>query len=67
MTIGKRLYTSAVESALLVPGVAAVHGLTVTAGGSDIFNDEPVGWADPGEGSFYTLSGSTIATQVADG
>lgn len=67
MPIGKRLYTSAVESALLVPGVVAVHGLTVTAGGGDIFNGEPVGWADPGEGSFYTLSGSTIATQVADG
>ena len=67
MTIGRRLYTSAVESALLVAGVVAVHGLTVTAGGSDIFNDEPVGWADPGEGSFYTLSTSTIAPQVADG
>jgi hypothetical protein len=67
MSIGRRLFTSAVESALLVPGVAAVHGLTVTAGGSDIFNDEPVGWADPGEGSFYALSTSTIATQVDDG
>lgn len=67
MTIGRRLYTSAVESALLVAGVEAVHGLAVTAGGSDVFNGEPVGWADPGEGSFYTLSTSTIATQVADG
>lgn len=67
MAIGRRLYTSAVESALLVAGVAAVHGLAVTAAGSDIFNDEPVGWADPGEGSFYTLSSSTIATQVDDG
>ena len=66
MTIGRRLYTSAVEAALLVPGVDAVHGLTVTAGGSEIFNHEPVGWADPGEGSFYTLSTSTIAAQVAD-
>jgi len=67
MTIGRRLYTSAVESALLVAGVEAVHGLVVTAGGSDIFNGEPVGWADPGEGSFYSLSTSAIATQVADG
>jgi baseplate J-like protein len=67
MTIGRRLYTSAVESALLVPGVDAVHGLAVTAGGSDIFTDEPVGWADAGEGSFFTLSTSTIATQVSDG
>ena len=67
MAVGRRLYTSAVESALLVAGVDAVHGLTVTAGGSDIFNDEPVGWADPGEGSFYTLTASTIATQVSDG
>jgi Baseplate J-like protein len=67
LPIGGRLYTSAVESALLVAGVAAVHGLTVTAGGSDVFNDEPVGWADPGEGSFYALSTSAITTQVADG
>ncbi|MFZ0342037.1 MAG: baseplate J/gp47 family protein, partial [Gaiellaceae bacterium] len=67
MPVGVRLYTSAVESALLVAGVAAVHGLTVTAGGSNIFNHEPVGWADPGEGSFYALSTSAITTQVADG
>lgn len=67
MTIGRRLYTSALESALSVAGVDAVHGLAVTAGGSGIFNDEPVGWADPGEGSFYTLSTSLVATQVADG
>jgi uncharacterized phage protein gp47/JayE len=66
MRIGRRLYTSQVESALLVAGVVAVHGLTVRAGGTDIFNDEPVGWGAPGEGSFYVLSASTITTGVAD-
>jgi Baseplate J-like protein len=67
MGIGRPLYTSQLEAALLVPGVVAVHGLTAGAGGSEIFSREPVGWADPGEGSFYTLATSAITTQVDDG
>jgi hypothetical protein len=67
MAIGQPLYASELEAALLVAGAQAVHGLTVTAGGSEIFSSEPVGWADPGEGSFYVLASSTITPQVADG
>ena len=66
MVIGQPLYASQVEAALLVAGAAAVHSLTVAAGGSEIFSSEPVGWADPGEGSFYVLAASTI-TPVVDG
>jgi hypothetical protein len=65
MTIGRRLYTSQIEAALFVAGVVAVESLTVTAGGAEIFATEPVGRADPGEGSFYVLSTTTISAQVA--
>ena len=65
MAIGQPLYASQIEAALLVAGADAVHGLSVTAGGSEIFSTEPVGWADPGEGSFYVLAASTITPQVA--
>ena len=50
MGIGQRLYRSAVDAALMVPGVAAVHHLAVTEAGrvlDDVF--------DPGEGSFFDL------------
>jgi hypothetical protein len=67
MGIGRPLYTSQLEAALLVPGVLAVHGLTAAAGGAEVFAQEPVGWADPGEGSFYTLATTAITTQVDDG
>ena len=67
MAIGRQLYASEIEAALLVAGAQAVHGLSVTAGGSEIFSTEPVGWADPGEGSFYVLASSTITPQVGNG
>ena len=65
MEIGEPLYSSEVEAALLVPGGAAVHGLSLTSGGVDIFTNEPVGWADPGEGGFFVLAGAVITTVVA--
>jgi hypothetical protein len=67
MAVGRQLFASEIESALLVAGAQAVHGLSVTAGGSEIFSTEPVGWADPGEGSFYVLASSTITPQVGNG
>ena len=67
MAIGQPLYASQLEAALLVAGAEAVHELTVTAGGSEIFSSEPVGWADPGEGSFYVLAASTITPLVDNG
>ncbi len=67
MEIGRALYTSEVEAALTVDGVEAVHGLSGTAGGSDVFSSEPVGWADPGEGSFFLLSASTVTPVTANG
>jgi hypothetical protein len=67
MAIGQPLYASRLEAALLVAGADAVHGLTVTAAGSEIFSSEPVGWADPGEGSFYVLAASTITPLVDNG
>jgi len=50
MGIGQRLYRSAIDAALMVPGVTAVHDLTVTWGDrvlGEIF--------DPGAGSFFDL------------
>jgi predicted phage baseplate assembly protein len=64
MGIGQRLYRSAVDAALMVPGVVAVHDLTVTRPGRvfprvflDIFRfDQVLGeFFDPGEGSFFDL------------
>ena len=67
MAIGQPLYASQLEAALLVAGADAVHGLSVIAGGSEIFSSEPVGWADPGEGSFYVLATNTITALVGNG
>lgn len=67
MSIGRRLYTSQVEAALLVAGVVSVHGLSVAADGRDVLGAGSVGWADPGEGSFYALAGSALTTQVEHG
>ncbi len=50
MAIGQRLYRSAVDAALMVPGVVAVHELTVTRAGQAL--DE---FFDPGEGAFFDL------------
>jgi uncharacterized phage protein gp47/JayE len=67
MAIGQPLYTSQVEAALLVDGVDAVRGLSIRAAGGEIFSSEPVGRADPGEGSFYVLAQSSIAAVADDG
>jgi hypothetical protein len=50
MGIGQRLYRSAVDAALMVPGVAAVHDLTVSWAGQVLGE-----FADPGAGSFFGL------------
>jgi hypothetical protein len=50
MGIGQRLYRSAISAALMVPGVVAVHDLTVTWGHQvlgEVF--------DPGNGSYFDL------------
>jgi hypothetical protein len=67
MQIGRPLYSSELEAALLVNGAGAVHGLSLMAGGAEVFTSEPVGWADPGEGGFFVLTESTITPVVADG
>ena len=66
MGIGRPLYTSELEAALSVDGVEAVHGLDATTAGTDVFSSEPVGWADPGEGSFYALASSSVTAVSAD-
>jgi hypothetical protein len=63
MAIGATLYSSQIESALLVDGALAVHGLQVLAGGAPLFA-EPVGYASPGEGGFYTLTSATITQDM---
>jgi predicted phage baseplate assembly protein len=60
MDIGQRLYRSAVDAALMVPGVTAVHDLTVSqpgTGGGQLFLDE---FLDPGQGSFFDLPADNI-------
>ena len=66
MAIGATLYSSQIESALLVDGALAVHGLTVLAGGAPLFG-EPVGYASPGEGGFFTLISATITQDTSNG
>jgi hypothetical protein len=66
MGVGRTLYSSELEAALLVPGAEAVHALTVTTAGAEVFASEPVGWASPGEGAFFVLVSTTITPQVAD-
>ncbi len=58
MGIGQRLYRSVISAALMVPGVAAVHDLTVTWGGrvlGEVF--------DPGEASYFDLPPGNIRIQ----
>jgi hypothetical protein len=50
MSIGQRLYRSAVDAALMVPGVTAVHRLEVTAAGQVLGEV-----LDPGPGSYFDL------------
>jgi Baseplate J-like protein len=66
MAIGATLYSSQIESALLVDGAVAVHGLSVLAGDAPLFA-EPVGYASPGEGGFYTLTSATITQDTSNG
>jgi hypothetical protein len=61
MGIGQRLYRSAIDAALMVPGVAAVHDLTVQGGPLTL--DE---FLDPGESSFFDLApGNVTITGVS--
>jgi hypothetical protein len=53
MGVGQRLYRSAVDAALAVPGVVAVHDLTV--GYEDILFPDLDQFFDPAEGSFFRL------------
>jgi hypothetical protein len=55
MGIGQRLYRSAVDAALMVPGVVAVHGLTVSWPGRVLGQ-----FAEPGEGSFFDLPAANV-------
>jgi hypothetical protein len=55
MGIGQRLYRSAVDAALMVPGVVAVHDLTVSWDGRVLGE-----LADPGPGSFFDLPAASV-------
>jgi hypothetical protein len=56
MGIGQLLYRSAVDAALMVPGVTAVHDLAVTDG------DRVLGEVlDPGAGSYFVLPPDGVA------
>ena len=68
MGIGQRLYRSAIDAALMVPGVAAVRSLTVTRTGAGPAPGEqpPAGQAladffDPGQGSFFDLPAANVS------
>ena len=52
--IGQPLYRSAIDTALMVPGVAAVHDLKVT-GANQVVGEV----LDPGQGSFFAAPGKT--------
>jgi hypothetical protein len=61
MGIGQRLYRSAVDAALLVPGVTAVHDLVLSRDGQALGE-----LTDPGEGAFFALGpGSITITGVS--
>jgi hypothetical protein len=55
MGIGQRLYRSAVDTALMVPGVTAVHQLEVT-GAAHVLGEV----LDPGAGSYFDLAPDQI-------
>jgi hypothetical protein len=55
MGIGQRLYRSAVDAALMVPGVTAVHQLEVT-GAAHVLGEV----LDPGAGSYFDLAPDQI-------
>ena len=56
MGIGQRLYRSALDAALMVPGVTTVHELVVTGGGQVL--DEVL---DPGVGAYFHLPQKRIS------
>jgi hypothetical protein len=68
MGIGRRLYRSAIDAALMVPGVVAVHDLTVirelgTGPGRRVgFQPEDVldEFFDPGQGAFFDLPAGNV-------
>ncbi|HTW97314.1 MAG TPA: baseplate J/gp47 family protein, partial [Acidimicrobiales bacterium] len=70
MGVGQRLYRSAIDAALMQPGVVAVHGLEVSwvvrLGG--LFDLELVRVldeaADPGEGAYFDLAASATSLQA---
>jgi hypothetical protein len=68
MGIGQRLYRSALDAALMVPGVTAVHDLVVTGvvTGEEQFLDEVL---DPGAGAYFHLppKGISIGEVSANG
>lgn len=59
MGIGQRLYRSALDAALMVPGVTAVHELVVT--GMEQVLDEVL---DPGAGAYFHLPSKRISIGV---
>jgi predicted phage baseplate assembly protein len=65
MGIGQRLYRSAIDAALTVPGVIAVHNLEVTwpQALSDflVLERRLDQFFDPGEGSFFDLPAASIS------
>jgi hypothetical protein len=70
MHIGQRLYRSAIDAALMVPGVVAVHDLTVIRpfpvfGGRFLglfrFEQALGEYFDPGEGAFFDLPPGNVA------
>ncbi len=69
MGIGRRLYRSAIDAALMVPGVVAVHDLAVTWPVSDLlvlrfpiqFERVMDEFFDPGEGSFFALPPGNVS------
>jgi Baseplate J-like protein len=60
MGIGQRLYRSAIDAALMVPGVAAVRRLAVTRPGP-ILAPEDFEFSDPGKGSFFDLPPGNVS------
>ena len=65
MGIGKRVYRSAIDAALTVPGVLAVHNLDViwprSLGRFGLLERRLDEFFDPGEGSFFDLPAASIS------
>jgi hypothetical protein len=55
MGIGQRLYRSAVDAALMVPGVVAVRDLVISWAGGELGE-----FADPVQGSFFDLQPANV-------